>query len=657
MEISSSRTAGESCRPAFLARSSRQSTVSIGATGRIISGEDPPIGPPDHPGAQSQRPARQPGLPTCRMSQLKRRLAPGALRSLRRCGWGRGSYRARYNFAEQEASPVHAGSSPLTRGLMAKRRSSRRSTARDRRAAPTSSCSTSNAPPGNTGRCSPERCPPVSLAGLYFKKVHPHAAPRLQLPAPPPQLSLRSLPGSSRPAAGSIPLRLRFDELRRRPRSLIHADPHLQGPHLSDRAHPPRVSCRALVLTALLLLLSAWLATAGRAEAAWLPPVDVSRGGRERDGTAGRCRHLRGRRGGLASLQRRRLRDRGGGEGRGGCLERAAAALGGGSERGDAPACGRRRRRRGRRLVAVERPRLHRPQSATRPAGGGWGAPLDLSAPGADAKGPQVTVEGAGHFVAVWSCSPGPSTAVVQSATAVPGGAWGGQVDLSASGRNDQPQIADDCRGDAVAVWRHQEAGPTLIQSAVRPSGGVWEPGLPMSPSSGLAETPQVSLDDSGRAVAVWRRDDGAGYVIEGAQRPAGSWLPPVPLSASGNNAEAPQVAVDAVGNAVAVWSRISEIGGLSSTVIQATVQGAGGAWQSPLDVSPAEELAEGQQVGFDAVGNAVAVWTSASPQSPPSSTRRADPRAAPGPHRWQCRSPTAVPSNPSSPLMRRVTG
>ena len=238
-------------------------------------------------------------------------------------------------------------------------------------------------------------------------------------------------------------------------------------------------------------------------------------------------------------------------------------------------------------------------QSATRPAGGGWGAPLDLSAPGADAKAPQVAVDGAGHFVAVWSSSTGPSTAVVQSATGLPGGAWGGQADLSTSGRNDQPQIAVDSRGDAVAVWRHYEAGPTLIQGAVRPSGGTWEPALPVSPSSGIAERPQVALDADGRAVAVWRRDDGAGYLIESAQRPAGGWLTPAPLSASGANAEAPQVALDSAGDAVAVWSRSSEKGGMSSTVIQAAVQSAGGAWQSPLDVSPPEELAEGPQVGL----------------------------------------------------------
>jgi PKD repeat protein len=380
---------------------------------------------------------------------------------------------------------------------------------------------------------------------------------------------------------------------------------------MSDRAQTPRVSRRALTLTAALLLLSTWPATApNRAEAAWLPPVDISRAGSDATepevavDSAGDAVVAWRRLDGANYVIETANRPAGGAwsaplqlSAAGQNAETPQLAL---DAAGDAVAVWSRSN--GSNYIV---------QSATM-AGGGWGAPLDLSAPGADAKAPQVAVDGAGHFVAVWSRSTGPSTAVVQSATGVPGGAWSGQVDLSTSGRNDQPQIAVDPRGDAAAVWRHYEGGPTLIQSAMRPSGGAWEPALPVSPSSGTAERPHVALDATGRAVAVWRHDGGAGYLVESAQRPAGSWLPPVPLSASEGNAEAPQVAVDAAGNAVALWSRSTKKGGLSTTAIQAAVQSAGGAWQSPLDVSPAEELAEGPQVGFDAAGNAVAAWTSA---------------------------------------------
>jgi hypothetical protein len=378
---------------------------------------------------------------------------------------------------------------------------------------------------------------------------------------------------------------------------------------MSDRAQAPRAS-RRLALTAILLLMGTSLVAAGRAAAAWLPPVDLSRTGQNSTApqvavdSAGNFVAVWRRFDGANYVIQTAERPAGG-------AWSGPLQLSAGGQNAEAPqlavdAAGD--------AVAVWS-RSNGPnyivQRATKPTGGGWGAPLDLSAPGRDAKAPQVAVDGAGRFVAVWSRSTGLATAVVQSATGVPGGAWSGPDDLSNIGRNDEPQIAVDSGGDAVAVWSHYEAGLTLIQGAVRPAGGAWEPPLPLSAPVGTAEKPQVALDAAGRAIAVWRRDDGAGYLIESAQRPSvGGWFPPAPLSAPGANAEAPQIAVDAAGNAVTVWSR--EVGGLSNTVIQAAIQSAGGAWQSPIDVSPPGELAEAPQVGFDAAGTAVALWTSA---------------------------------------------
>ena len=44
-------------------------------------------------------------------------------------------------------------------------------------------------------------------------------------------------------------------------------------------AYTSRASRLALTLAAVLLLLGAWFATASRAGAAWLPPVDISSAG------------------------------------------------------------------------------------------------------------------------------------------------------------------------------------------------------------------------------------------------------------------------------------------------------------------------------------------------------------------------------------------
>jgi hypothetical protein len=82
-------------------------TVSIGANVRIISGEQPPSVRRITLALNRNGRLDSEGLPTCRIGQLE--TATGA-QALRACGdalVGRGSYRARYNFAEQDATPVH----------------------------------------------------------------------------------------------------------------------------------------------------------------------------------------------------------------------------------------------------------------------------------------------------------------------------------------------------------------------------------------------------------------------------------------------------------------------------------------------------------------------------------------------------------------------
>ena len=248
-------------------------------------------------------------------------------------------------------------------------------------------------------------------------------------------------------------------------------------------------------------------------------------------------------------------------------------------------------------------------QSASRPAGGAWQQPVDLSAMGRDATEPQVAVDPAGNAVAVWARSDGSHT-IVQSAWQPAGGAWQQPLDLSTAGQNAKaPQVAIDPAGNAVAVWARYSGTKFIIQSASRPAGGAWTPAVDLSAEGQNAEAPQVALDLAGDAVAAWARFDGSKSIIQSASRAAGgAWEIPHDLSATGASAETPQVALDPAGNAVAVWSRAN--GGLTS-IIQAASRSAGGPWQPPVDLSSVGLVAaEEPQVAVDPAGNAVAVWT-----------------------------------------------
>jgi hypothetical protein len=251
-------------------------------------------------------------------------------------------------------------------------------------------------------------------------------------------------------------------------------------------------------------------------------------------------------------------------------------------------------------------------QAAARPAGGAWQAPTTPSTAGQNAEAPQVAVDGQGNAVAVWErhipANDGGTDSIVQAAARPAGGAWQAPVNLSAAGRDAFiPQVAVDGQGDAVAVWTSFDSSATaIVQAAARPAGGAWQAPVNLSAAGQNAQNPQVAVDGQGNAVAVWPGFDGTSQIVQAAARPAGGvWQAPVNLSAAGQNAGNPQVAVDARGDAVAVWTSSNG----TNDIVQAAVRPAGGAWQAPADLSPAGQDARSPRVAMDARGNAVAVW------------------------------------------------
>jgi hypothetical protein len=248
-------------------------------------------------------------------------------------------------------------------------------------------------------------------------------------------------------------------------------------------------------------------------------------------------------------------------------------------------------------------------QGAVRPAGGVWRAPVDLSVANGDAVGPQVAVDSQGNAVAVWQRSNGANYIVQGAVRPAASGVWQAPVDLSIPGGDaTDSQVAVDAAGNAVAVWMRFNSTKYIVQSAVRlAASGVWQAPVDLSAANLSASGPQVSVDPQGNAVAVWMRDNGANYVVQGAVRPASSglWQAPVDLSAGGGSD--PEVAIDSQGNAVAVWERSNG----ANYIVQAAVRPAAGAvWQTPVDLSVAGANAVVWQVAVDPAGNAVTVWT-----------------------------------------------
>ena len=71
------------------------------------------------------------------------------------------------------------------------------------------------------------------------------------------------------------------------------------------------------------------------------------------------------------------------------------------------------------------------------------------------------------------------------------------------------------------------------------------------------AENPQISIDANGNALAVWQQSDDTGKNIWSNRYTAGSgWGTAEVIETETHDAETPQISVDADGNALAVWKQ-----------------------------------------------------------------------------------------------------
>ncbi|HWH19401.1 MAG TPA: PKD domain-containing protein [Solirubrobacterales bacterium] len=245
-------------------------------------------------------------------------------------------------------------------------------------------------------------------------------------------------------------------------------------------------------------------------------------------------------------------------------------------------------------------------QAATLAAGGAWSAPVDLSEPAMYAYEPQVAIDPAGDAVAIWSVYDGASD-VVESRTMPAGGTWRAPVQITADGDDaDGPQIAINPAGETVAVWYRANGTNDVVQSASGSVDGPWGPITELSLAGQNAWEPQVAIDPAGEAVATWDGFDGSDYIAQTASKGAGEpWGVPTDLSTPGADTYESQVAIDPAGEAVAVWWRIAP----GENVVQAASRSAAGSWKPSVDLSIAGEAALGPRVAIDPAGDAVAIW------------------------------------------------
>ncbi len=246
--------------------------------------------------------------------------------------------------------------------------------------------------------------------------------------------------------------------------------------------------------------------------------------------------------------------------------------------------------------------------SARSGASGEWARSQRIDDNSGEADAPQVATGADGSVVVVWSQVDDQGMRVWSNRyTRSDGWSFAQPIDGSSAGEASRPQVAVDPPGSVTVVWQQADGTRTGIWSnRYTPSSGWGSARSIANGSASEAANPQVAVDPAGNAVAVWEQSDGIKTSIWSNRHTSAGWGAAERIAGeAGGDALTPQVGVDANGNAVAVWSQLDSTRNIWSNRY-APSRGWGTAER--IDASDTANARE-PRLAMDPSGNAVSVW------------------------------------------------
>ena len=256
--------------------------------------------------------------------------------------------------------------------------------------------------------------------------------------------------------------------------------------------------------------------------------------------------------------------------------------------------------------------------ASVRPPGGGFSTPEPISLPSASA--PRIAIDGQGRATVVWmQVSSRTQLLRIQQSTRPAGGRFSVPRDLSAEADESEfPTIAVNSAGTTIVAWERVKVGPgnaPVIEAAARPAGeGEFGPKVQLSQLNATADMfePQVAVGEDGTGMVAWSREGGDGETARWTL--SGGFAAAVPIAASDDFVESPDVAIDAQGTAVFAYFGIEA----GARGLRTQTRTAGGSASGTSELAPLPGTAGATpDLVADRSGDMVLTWD----EHPPNST------------------------------------
>ncbi len=240
---------------------------------------------------------------------------------------------------------------------------------------------------------------------------------------------------------------------------------------------------------------------------------------------------------------------------------------------------------------------------------------------------PDVAINASGEALVIWNHSDNNlnmSRIVSNHYSPATNPGWRGEATLSNAPLHvAPPQLALNDSGFAIALWEQLSNGWTAIYSLNYNNDNIdaWDDTpVPIGINNNShAHSPKLSMNDEGIAHSVWLQSDGSyNQVWANRYTPStSSWNASQIISLqSENNSYSPRIAVDGNGNALALWRQVDEKRENNSQVkmkesIWANHYTEASDWSEPQLIETNDESnAYSPEIAFNALGNAIAVWS-----------------------------------------------
>ena len=243
-----------------------------------------------------------------------------------------------------------------------------------------------------------------------------------------------------------------------------------------------------------------------------------------------------------------------------------------------------------------------------------WEGMLTVDIGGENAFNPKISMDTSGNTLAVWKQSDGGRQAIWSNNHSMLSG-WGTaeKIEIEDFGSSENPQIAMDSTGNAFAVWQQHDGTHTNIWANRYTEVSGWGVAQKIELEDfRRAYNPQVAVDSAGNALAVWELqfNDRRSDIWSNRYTVGSGWGTAQKIEFEDvGSSDNPRIDMDSAGNALVVWEQYDvPTTDYKIWANRYTLRGGWGLSQTIQTVG--SRNASNVQIAMDPLGNGFAIWT-----------------------------------------------